>query len=180
MGNTSPAKSSTRHSEAWSLLPRCQDSAQEWLQCDGLRGYIHSNCRRSLALVQCAEDARIENSSVAVQESATALAEMASSVTPEACETMCVRGIVTLSKDRVWAVRVAAAAAVPAIAAGRHQPPLRLHHGTMPGECQPSNVHFLVSTNDTGLVLVECIESNSTMVNLWASQAKSIDCRTLG
>ena len=52
------------------------------------------------------------------QESATALAEMASSVAPEACETLCVRGIVTLSKDRVWAVRVAAAAAIPAIAAG--------------------------------------------------------------
>lgn len=53
------------------------------------------------------------------QESATALAEMASSVTPDACETLCVRGIVTLSKDRVWAVRVAAAAAIPAIAAGK-------------------------------------------------------------
>lgn len=53
-----------------------------------------------------------------LQESATALAEMASSVSPDACETLCVRGIVTLSKDRVWAVRVAAAAAIPAIAAG--------------------------------------------------------------
>ena len=57
-----------------------------------------------------------------VQESATALAEMASSVTPEACEDLCVKGIVQLSKDRVWAVRVAAAAAIPPIAAGETPP----------------------------------------------------------
>lgn len=46
---------------------------------------------------------------------------MAASVTPEACETLCVQGIVALSKDRVWAVRVAAAAAVPSIAAGKYR-----------------------------------------------------------
>lgn len=54
-----------------------------------------------------------------LQESATALAELASSVTPDACESLCVKGIVTLSKDRVWAVRVAAAAAVPSVAIGK-------------------------------------------------------------
>lgn len=59
---------------------------------------------------------------LALQESATALAEMASSVTPEACETLCVEGIVTLSRDRVWAVRVAAAAAVPSVAVGKPLP----------------------------------------------------------
>lgn len=53
-----------------------------------------------------------------LQESATALAEMAASVTSEACESQCVKGIVLLSKDRVWAVRVAAAAAIPSIAMG--------------------------------------------------------------
>lgn len=59
---------------------------------------------------------------VSWQECATALAELATSVTAVACEAQCVRGIVTLSKDRVWAVRVAAAAAIPAIAAGQCTP----------------------------------------------------------
>ena len=54
-----------------------------------------------------------------MQESATALAEMASSVHPDACEEHCVQGILKLTKDRVWAVRVAAAAALPGVARGR-------------------------------------------------------------
>ena len=44
---------------------------------------------------------------------------MASSVHPDACEEHCVEGILSLTKDRVWAVRVAAAAALPAIARGQ-------------------------------------------------------------
>lgn len=43
---------------------------------------------------------------------------MASSVHPDACEEHCVEGILKLTKDRVWAVRVAAAAALPGVARG--------------------------------------------------------------
>ena len=52
------------------------------------------------------------------QETATALGELTSLVDRAACESSIVRTIVALSKDRVWAVRVAVAAALPSVAAG--------------------------------------------------------------
>ena len=73
---------------------------------------------------------------------------MAASVTPDACEDLCVKGIVTLSKDRVWAVRVAAAAAVPSIAVGKTFPSiLRLpeqQHPSLPSVLPPSALYVSV------------------------------------